>query len=104
MKLTNYYEDNHTLHFNCCEPRSYYIPFHSESSALSDDRTQSKRFKLLSGLWNFQYFNSPSEIPENIVNAPISSVDSSIPVPSNWQLYGFDNAQYVNLQYPIPYV
>ena len=103
MKLEKYYEDAQTLHVNCCEPRSYYIPFKSESAALSGDRTQSKRFKLLSGLWSFKYFASVYDIPEDILKAPLSPADSTLPVPSNWQLYGYDNAQYTNFQYPIPY-
>ena len=103
MKLTNYYEDAYALHINCCEPRSYYIPFHSEPVALAGERTKSERFKLLSGLWNFKYYNNITEIPESILTSPLSSADSTLPVPSNWQLYGYDNPQYTNVNYPIPY-
>lgn len=29
--------------------------------------------------------------------------EAEIPVPSNWQLYGYDRLQYTNIRYPIPY-
>ena len=29
--------------------------------------------------------------------------DKQIPVPSNWQLHGYDVPQYTNIHYPIPY-
>lgn len=103
MKLKRYFEDAQTLHVNCCKPRAYFVPFHSQSAALSCEREKSERFNLLSGLWNFHYYNNYAEIPESILTSPISSADSTIPVPSNWQLYGYDNAQYTNTLYPIPY-
>src|ERR1035437_9407344 len=97
MKVEKYYEDLHVLHVNCEKPRAYYIPYGGAVTALSGNRERSDRFTPLSGDWAFSYYNSLEDIPENIINSDISLEDfSTIPVPSNWQLHGYDAPQYTN--------
>lgn len=105
MKLQQFHEDLETLHVNCLPPRSYYIPFSSAASAVGGNREQSERVIMLSGRWYFDYFNSLAEVPQDIIDqvhlAPTE--DNTIPVPSNWQIHGYDSHQYTNFEYPIPY-
>ena len=51
---------------------------------------------LLNGDWNFAYFRRDIDIPEQITNW------DTIPVPSCWQLQGYENPNYSNINYPYP--
>lgn len=79
------YENPQATHENRCPPRCYYIP------------AGSSEYTLLNGIWNFAYFECDIDVPE-----VISDWDQ-IPVPSCWQLYGYDNPNYTNINYPFPY-
>lgn len=84
--------------------RAYYIPYGAPEEARDDIREESSRFKLLSGgKWAFSYFESYEDIPDSITDADtdISRWDK-LPVPSNWQLHGYDKPQYLNDRYPFP--
>ncbi|MDN6206305.1 MAG: beta-galactosidase, partial [Staphylococcus simulans] len=52
----------------------------------------------LSGDWNFGFFNSVAEF-----EASRHKATQTLPVPSVWNLHGFDQTQYVNIKYPIPF-
>ena len=81
------------------KPRAYYIPF-GTSPAPFAAREESDRLCLLSGKdWEFTYYNSYEEVPENFLSL---SGQTNIPVPSCWQMHGFDAPQYTNVRYPYP--
>lgn len=86
------------------KPRSYYIPYATPEEAKADIREESGRFKLLSGCkWAFSYFESFEDIPDSITDATADTAGwSKLPVPSNWQLHGYDKPQYSNTRYPFP--
>ncbi|MDY7223277.1 glycoside hydrolase family 2 TIM barrel-domain containing protein [Halalkalibacterium halodurans] len=94
-----YHEDPQHLHINTEKNRNYFIPFSPEQDAF-ERREQSNRFFLLNGQWNFRYYDSFGDLEENFLEI---NEYSEIPVPSNWQLYGYDVPQYTNIHYPIPY-
>ena len=89
---------------NLAEPRAYYVPYGTPDEAKKNDRYDSSRMKLLSGnKWAFKYYESFEDIPDNIINPEVNlSSWDKIPVPSNWQLQGFDKPQYINTRYPFP--
>ncbi len=64
--------------------RSYYIP------------EGKSEYTLLNGEWDFAYFNRDIDVPEKIEKW------DRIPVPSCWQLHGYDNPNYTNIEYPYP--
>ncbi len=70
---------------NRLNPRSYYIP-----EGVSE-------YKLLNGEWDFAYFKRDVDVPDVI------SEWDKIPVPSCWQLFGYENPNYTNINYPYPY-
>ena len=76
--------------------RAYYIPYDSLEKALKGKKEKSKYYRLLNGEWNFRYFECESDIPEKIEEW------DSIPVPSCWQLQGYDKIGYTNVNYPFP--
>lgn len=94
MKLINYYENPQVLHLGTEEPRAYYLPRNMKG--------ESKR-TLLNGEWEFRFFHSPYEIPEEFIREDYMEGFQMVPVPGCWQYYGVDSHQYINIRYPIPY-
>ena len=103
MKVERYFEDPSTLHLNTQEPRAYCIPFGTAAGIFEKRREDSDRFQLLNGDWAFSYYESIEKVPDEIVGADVPLHQRGrIPVPSNWQLHGFGQVQYVNTRYPFP--
>lgn len=83
---------------NRCEPRAFYLPYGTADGAMKQvdcDRKQS-----LDGMWDFHYYETLCDLPENPSDAVFSE---TIPVPSCWQCHGYGKIQYTNVNYPIPY-
>lgn len=78
------YENFFKTNENRLNPRSYYIP-----KGVSE-------YKLLNGEWDFAYFERDIDVPEKIEKW------DKITVPSCWQLKGYDNPNYTNINYPYP--
>ena len=100
MLLPRYFEDPQTLHVNTTPHHAYFIPFSSTESAVKKTREFSPYFTLLNGEWDFAYFESYTHLPQDFLHF---SFTDKIPVPSNWQNYGYDNHQYTNVNYPFPF-
>lgn len=96
----SYHRDPHTAHVNTCASHAYFIPFETESKALADIRTDSERMTLLSGVWQFRFFESEIDVPESIFDSALYT--DTMPVPGVWQLHGYDRCQYTNTRYPFP--
>ncbi len=94
-----YHEDPQKLHVYTLENHCYFIPF-SRGEDPFQNREKSGRFELLNGNWNFRYFDSIIDLEDDFLS--IKSKET-IPVPANWQLYGYDTPQYTNVSYPITY-
>ncbi|MBR1764348.1 MAG: glycoside hydrolase family 2 [Ruminococcus sp.] len=97
--LMTLHEDTEALGLGLLEPRAYYIPF-AEGQQPAENRTASGRLELLNGLWGFAYFESIIDLPDDFT---AMSFERTIPVPSNWQLHGYDRPQYSNVNYVIPF-
>jgi beta-galactosidase/beta-glucuronidase len=78
------YENPEKTSENRLAPRSYYIP-----GGVSE-------YHLLNGTWKFAYFEKEVDVPEMI------EAWDEIPVPSCWQLYGYDSPNYTNINFPYP--
>ena len=94
-----YHEDTAKLHVGTLPDHAYFIPF-SKGQDPFDARERSERFELLNGIWKFRYYGSILELEDDFLHLEFSE---TIPVPANWQLHGYDRAQYTNVQYPIPF-
>lgn len=80
---------------------AYMIPHKEKATALSGCAAKSPFYFLLSGEWNFTYYERAADLPADVA-AQIAEGQDSLPVPSNWQMYGYGTPQYVNVAYPIP--
>lgn len=91
------------LHINREPERSHYIPHMNVNYALSGVKALSPFYKLLNGQWSFKYFDNVYDVNEEMLLAD-ENIDNwdSIPVPSNWQLHGYDKPMYTNINYPYP--
>lgn len=76
--------------------RAYYIPYDSLEKALSGKKEESKFYRLLNGEWDFKYYESEFDMPDEIGDW------DKIPVPSCWQMHGYDQIGYTNVNYPFP--
>jgi beta-galactosidase len=94
-KMRNY-ENINLISENREPQRSYYIPYDSLEKALEGDKEKSNYYKLLNGQWDFAYFERDIDVPEVITKW------DKIPVPSNWQMHGYDIPYYTNVNFPHP--
>lgn len=90
------YEYPQHLQENCEPQRSYYIPYDTLEKALAGKKEESAYYMNLNGEWKFRYFSRDIDVPTEITEW------DQIPVPSNWQLYGYEHPYYTNLNYPFP--
>ncbi len=81
--------------------KCYYIPYTNQKDAEENNKSYSARYFLLNGNWDFTYFDRFADVPKNIGEAETEDWDM-LPVPSNWQMYGYDIPQYANVEYPYP--
>ncbi|KAF7040301.1 hypothetical protein CFC21_050210 [Triticum aestivum] len=59
--------------------------------------------RSLSGHWKFRLAQSPETVPDKFYDAQFNDSDwEALPVPSNWQMHGFDRPIYTNVTYPFP--
>ncbi|HJA94234.1 MAG TPA: hypothetical protein H9717_14175 [Candidatus Eisenbergiella merdipullorum] len=94
------YNDLSIISENREPQRAYYIPFGTAEGALGSQACQSDRCIDLNGVWDFCYFESPLDMPDQIRDIAYSH---SLPVPSCWECYGYGQIQYTNINYPFQY-
>jgi beta-galactosidase len=104
MIIPKYYEDLKVLHENTLPYRSYYVPASSEQESPVSAREHSDRIQFLNGNWLFRYYGSICDLKEDFfaLDFDASNFDT-IPVPSTWQMLGYDGHQYTNVRYPFPF-
>jgi beta-galactosidase len=79
-------------------------PLHGFTSLHDAIHNTNAQKTCLNGLWDFRLYDAPEQVPEDFIAETIDSNDrahwTSISVPSNWQLNGFDKPIYCNVKYP----
>jgi beta-galactosidase len=75
-------------------------PLYGFKSIADARQKQNPQRQLLNGDWQFKLFNKPEEVDESFLNEQTNDNWEQIPVPSNWQLQGFDKPIYCNVKYP----
>lgn len=109
MIIPRYYENLHILHEGTMPLRNYYIPASTAFDSPIAARENSDRLQSLNGVWKFRYYDSIYKLQDEFYSEgyDVSGFDA-IPVPSVWQMHGYDYHQYTNVRYPFafdpPYV
>ncbi|PSW21552.1 beta-galactosidase [Photobacterium sanctipauli] len=94
------WENPQSVKINCLPAHS---PMASYRSTVNARRGIQQQRKSLNGNWAFQLFSCPEEVTGLFTDPQFDdSVWASLPVPSNWQLHGYDTAIYANIKYPFP--
>ncbi|WP_264875118.1 beta-galactosidase [Vibrio agarivorans] len=100
------WENPQSVNLHCMKAHSPLASFRSAKDALQN--TNSHR-RSLNGDWKFKLFGAPEQVDGDFIASDFDDAPwSSIPVPSNWQLQGYDKPIYANVKYPFevnpPYV
>ena len=86
------------------EGRAYFIPYSSRETLAAtpflEERYQSDRVMVLSGEWDFHYYDQVSKLPQTLDTD--AELFDRIQVPSDWQRTGYEPPFYVNQRYQFP--
>ena len=90
------------------EGHASFIPYASVAEMQADpayrrpwERTRSSRYLLLNGDWKFRWSKQPEDRPKNFYRPDYDvSAWDDLPVPSNWEMYGYGTPIYTNITYP----
>ncbi|MEJ5350017.1 MAG: glycoside hydrolase family 2 TIM barrel-domain containing protein [Melioribacteraceae bacterium] len=110
IDINKYIENPEVFGENKEEPTAILIPYSSLESALSYQKEKSEYYSSLNGNWKFQWQINPSLVPKDFYKKEFNDKTwKEIPVPSNWQMQGYDHLMYRNIPmefYPYnpPYV
>ena len=104
-----YWEDETRFAENKEDGHATYLPYPNEQ-AMVDDRAfydtpwvanRSESFRSLNGDWRFHFVPEPSQRPTDFYKEDYDvSGWATIPVPSNWEMQGYDRPIYANVEYP----
>ena len=104
-----YWEDETRFEENKEKGHATYLPYPSEKAMIADAayyatpwvESNSENFQSLNGEWFFHFVPEPSQRPVDFYkdSYDVSAWDK-IPVPSNWEMQGYDRPIYANVEYP----
>jgi len=99
----NEWENPEVLDRNKEDGRSFFVLYQDEASAIENIPEKSTLYKSLNGTWKFNIVKKPSERSLDFYKTDLQDNNwSEIPVPSNWELEGYDIPIYTNITYPFP--
>jgi beta-galactosidase len=82
-------------------PHTTLMPYADVRQALAADRTRSPYRLSLDGRWKFAYADRPDDRDADFYRTDVDDSGwDTIPVPSAWQLHGYDRPIYINITYP----
>ena len=94
------WQQEQNLSLNKEQPRASFMSFPAAALATAVARETSPFFQSLDGAWKFHWVGNPSERPVGFQRPDYDvAAWKEIPVPSNWQLEGYDTPIYSNQSY-----
>ncbi|WP_162272301.1 glycoside hydrolase family 2 TIM barrel-domain containing protein [Thalassotalea crassostreae] len=98
-----YYQDLSVYKVNTENPRATFVRYESADKVAADDYASSPYYKLLNGNWKFNWSANPNAVPKGFFDPDFDVSEwDELPVPSNWQMHGYDYPIYTNIEYPFP--
>lgn len=83
--------------------RASFVLYQNEAIATTNKPEASSYYKSLNGDWKFNMVKKPADRPQDFYKTDLDDKSwATIPVPSNWELQGFDIPIYTNITYPFP--
>lgn len=104
-----YWEDEAIFAENKEKGVATYMPYATEQAMLADKAyydtpwvtPQNERYLSLNGTWKFHFVSEPSQRPLDFYKEGFDASGwDDIPVPSNWEMQGYDRPIYCNVEYP----
>ncbi|MDZ7373709.1 MAG: DUF4981 domain-containing protein [candidate division KSB1 bacterium] len=84
-------------------PHATLMPYADFEQARACIREASPYYLSLNGKWKFHWVPRPEERPTEFYKPEFDASGwAEIPVPSNWQMLGYDKPIYTNIRYPFP--
>ena len=86
-----------------------YMPYNNVAEMLADaayyatpwTEPVNARYQSLNGTWKFNLVSEPSQRPLDFYEASYNAENwDEIPIPSNWEMLGYDKPIYNNVEYP----
>ncbi len=96
---TEPYEDPAISGINRDESRATAYSYATVNEALRNEREKSGRYISLNGDWDFSFALKPGDEPGDFYKSKVSGW-KKIPVPSNWEMQGYDKPIYKSAVYP----
>ncbi|MCY1720001.1 DUF4981 domain-containing protein [Prolixibacteraceae bacterium Z1-6] len=97
----NVWENPQVFQRNREKARATFYPYSSIEKALKNNISSAEYIECLNGKWKFSYVEKTSERPLDFYKADFDvSSWAEIPVPGNWELYGYGFPNYTNVEYP----
>jgi len=93
------YEDPQISGINRDASRATAYSFADLNDALKGDREKSGRYISLNGDWDFAFALKPGDEPKDFYKSKVNGW-KKIPVPSNWEMQGYDKPIYKSAVYP----
>ncbi|MGL4671770.1 beta-galactosidase subunit alpha [Cetobacterium sp.] len=97
----NNWENFKKTNENRMKERAYFFSYKNKEDAKSYQREKSSHFMLLSGQWNFKYYENPMLIPKDFYQNEMKEFEK-ITVPNMWQFEGYGKLQYTDEGFPFP--
>jgi hypothetical protein len=98
IDINKYIENPGMFGENKEAPTSILIPFHDSKTALDGNADKSEFYSSLNGQWKFEWEINPTLTPGEFYSKNFNDKSwNEIPVPSNWQMQGYDHQMYRNI-------
>ncbi|NLM66633.1 MAG: hypothetical protein GX180_05590, partial [Enterococcus sp.] len=103
MRQIKPWEQLEQLGENRLEQTTTFFRYEKETLAFAMDETNQSGYQSLNGDWHFSYYDYPEAVEKDLT-ALTKQLQASplIPVPSCWQLEGYDQMHYTDVLYPFP--
>ncbi|RVT79623.1 DUF4981 domain-containing protein [Flavobacterium sufflavum] len=99
----NEWENPEAVERNKEAGRTSFVLYQNETVAASNKPETSAYYQSLNGEWKFNIVKKPVDRPQDFYKVDLDDKSwATIPVPSNWELQGFDIPIYTNITYPFP--
>ncbi|MFW5761810.1 MAG: sugar-binding domain-containing protein, partial [Cyclobacteriaceae bacterium] len=97
------WENPQVFEINQSPPHTPLIPYTSVEQAIANQRSSCNYYLDLNGKWKFNLVNTPEEVPEDFFAPKYNKKKwATIPVPSNWQMHGYDYPKFRNISQSFP--
>lgn len=94
------WQDQHINQVNRLPMRTSHFAYPSTADAMKGNPSEASNYMTLNGMWRFNWVDNANERPTDFYRIGFNDSGwDSIPVPGNWELYGYGDPLYVNIGY-----